>query len=344
VEGNFFRSRTMNHVNGNPPCCRAVFRCFFSALLTLAAVAGADDCGTGRRPLFVYADSSAIRAAPDGFISRLIRQLQQPLDEIGYCVLKFSPAFLSDTTLQDEQVMAISMQYSLTERRGEPLPAVEGAHDATGSGQARMVVTLLQITDWSPRQVKRALESPLLTLDYRPEELSTFESVLIRKIVENLRTQYICHLRIQSIPEGATIRSRSGLEGITPLEWITPVGKLSITGELEGYEPLRRRIDLTSPGNHTYVLELGKRRFYHSGFFMPTVLLGIASVGCFAAERIVYNRYERLAKEDRLSAEERAENKPDPFAQTFTIAKNLERAAAVTAGLAGVSFVCCFFF
>ena len=339
----------MNHFNGNSPCCRAVFRYFFSALLTLVAAAGADDCGTGRRPLFVYADSSVIRAAPAGFISRLIRQLQQPLDEIGYCMLKFSSAFLSDTTLQDEQVMVISMQYSMAERRGEPSPpAADGAEkeprDALGTAQARMVVALLQITDWSPRQVKRALESPLLTLDYRPEELSTFESVLIRKIVENLRTQYICHLRIQSVPEGATIRSRSGLEGITPLEWITPVGKLSITGELEGFEPLRRRIDLTSPGNHTYVLELGKRRFYHSGFFIPTILLGIASGGCFAAERITYDRYEHLAKEDRLSAEERAENKPDPFAQTFTIAKNLERAAAVTAGLAGVSFVCCFFF
>jgi hypothetical protein len=284
--------------------------------------------------LFLHVDSTVIHSTPAGFAGRLMRQLQNPLDQIGYCLLRFRSGTASDTTVRDEQVMVVSMQFEVHQVTDTSKNDGTVLFDTTA---ARMVIALLQIADWSKKQVARALETPLLTLEYRPEDLSTFESVLIRKIVENLRTQYICNLQIQSIPEGVTIRSRSGLEGITPLEWITPVGKLAISGELDGYEPIRRRIDLTTPGNHTYVLEMSRRRFYHSGFFVPTILLGGASAGCFAAERFFYDKYRHLGKSDRGQT-------PDRFEQTFTIAKSFETAAAVTAGLTGVSFVCCFFF
>jgi hypothetical protein len=190
---------------------------------------------------------------------------------------------------------------------------------------------------WSKAARKRALGAPLLTLPYRPEDLSTFTSVLVRKIIENLRIHYICHLRIQSVPEGVTIRSKSGLEGTTPLEWITPVGRLPITGELEGYEPIKKRIDLSAPGMHTYVLQMRKRQFYHSSFFIPTIVLGVSSAGCFVAERYFYNRYKRLGRADR-------DGNPDAFGRYFSTAKKLEYATTAGLILTGVSATLCFVF
>ncbi|MBN1576007.1 MAG: PEGA domain-containing protein [Chitinispirillaceae bacterium] len=305
--------------------------------------AQASECGPGKRPLFFFADSSVSRFTPKGFNKRLYRQLKQPLKEIGYCITPLTRASLSDTAVQEELVMVLSMLISITERQ----KLIPGAGDSSGivdsetvslyDTSALMVVSLLRVDDWSSRQLKLAKKNPLLTLDYTPEEMSTFESVLMRKIVENLRTQYICHLRIQSVPEGATIRSKSGLEGITPLEWITPVGYLWITGEHEGFEPIRRRIDLSSPGMHTYVIEMGRRRFYHSRFFIPTLLLGASSAACFVVERVYYKKYQELDRDDRGK-------KPDPFEHNFTIAKNCERAAGVTLALAGVSLTLSFFF
>jgi hypothetical protein len=47
----------------------------------------------------------------------------------------------------------------------------------------------------------------LISLLFDPGELSTFEAVAVRKTVENLRTQYICHLRLESEPSGVMISS-----------------------------------------------------------------------------------------------------------------------------------------
>jgi hypothetical protein len=247
---------------------------------------------------------------------------------------------LADTSAQEELVMVLSMRFAVTRRPVQTTGFNSGEtteevlrHDTSGE----IVVSLLRVEDWTPQQRMRAKKNPLLTLKYSAEELSTFTSVLIRKIVENLRTQYICHLRIQSIPMGVAIHSETGLEGITPLEWILPVGKLPIVGELEGYEPIHRKINLNSPGIHTYVLQMRKRQFYHSRLFIPTVVLGISSAACFAVERYYYNQYQRLGKEDR-------ENDPESFRRTYTIAKNCERVAAGTLALTGVSLVLCFIF
>jgi hypothetical protein len=305
----------------------------FLLVVVVRISVSAESCSPGHRPLFISVDSTATGYTPPGFFDRLELQLRQPLDEIGYCMIRFSPAVLSDSSVLEEQVMAISMRITVSAQK------MVSDTDSTivSDTAANMAVALVPISEWTPRNVRQTLENPLVSLEYHPDELATFESVLIRKIVENLRTQYICFLRITSVPDGVTIRSQSGLEGTTPLEWITPVGKLSISGELKGYEPLHRKINLTEPGNHTYILEMSKRRFYHSKLFIPTIALGVVSAGCFAADRIVYNHYSSLGRDDRGKT-------PDRFTQTFTIAKNLERAAAVTGTLAGVSLACCFFF
>jgi len=303
------------------------------------------ECGVGKRPLFYYADTLVTNAMPKGFAGRLFNMLEEPLNEVGYCLTRLTRSYLADTSLQDELIMAFSMQYSVTEHpiNQADLPDGDGndsqikEETAQYDSTARMVVSLLRVDSWSSRELRLAQETPLLTLVYNPEELAIFESVLIRKIVENLRTQYICHLRILSEPDGVLIRSRGGLEGTTPLEWIIPVGKLSISGELKGFEPIRRRLDLGSPGMHTYVIELRKRRFYRSKIFIPTVVMGGSSAALFVASRVIYAQYESLDKVDR-------DADPDLFRRKFTQAKNLERSSGVALGLAAVSFALCFVF
>ena len=302
-------------------------------------------CGAGKRPLYYYYDSTFTRILPRGFNKRLYVQLLQPLEDIGYCLTRYRSTVARDTGAQEELAMCLSVPYSITART---VPRDDG--DVTGQGDdslsvevadtsARMVVTLVTV-----RALRSGLGrgrwnrySPLLSLEYHSSEFSTFESVLIRKIIENLRDQYICHLRIQSTPDGATIQSKGGLEGVTPLEWIIPVGKITITGSLDGFEPIRRTIDLSAPGTHNYMLDLRKRRFYHSRFFIPTLVLGGSSVACFAVERYFYSRYEQLGRPDRY-------RDPDPFERNFNTAKGFERAAVVTGVLAGTSLVLCFFF
>lgn len=303
------------------------------------------DCGSGKRPLFYYTDTLVTNAMPKGFAGRLFNMLHEPLNDVGYCLTRLTRSYLADTTLQDELIMAFSMQYSVTERPINRVDLPDGGSDGSQMEEettlydstSRMVVSLLRVDSWSSRELRLAQETPLLTLVYNPEELAIFESVLMRKIVENLRTQYICHLRILSDPDGVLIRSRSGLEGTTPLEWIIPVGKLSISGELKGFEPIRRRLDLNSPGMHTYVIELRKRRFYSSNLFIPTVVIGGSSAALFVASRVIYAQYERLDKVDR-------DVDPDLFKRKFTQAKNLERSSGVALGLAAVSFALCFVF
>ncbi len=320
------------------------FLIFFILFLSAEYInsAQAVRCGAGKRSLFFVADSTFYQHTPSGFAERIFNQLKQPLEEIGYCITLFDTVFLYDSGMAEELVMVLSMIPAASGSNGL-LPMKSSQNEFIPDSEFLTtnslvtIVTLLQVKSWSEKQLQQAAETPLLSLAYKPDELTTFESVLTRKIVENLRMQYICHLRIQSIPENVLIRSDRGLEGRTPLEWIIPLGKIVIRGESEGYEPVHRKIDLAVPGIHTYVFEMSKRRFYHSHFFIPTLVLGASSVTCFALERYYYNKYSNLGREDRGKV-------PDPFERNFTIAKNFERASAVTLTLGVLTLTLCFFF
>ena len=65
----------------------------------------------------------------------------------------------------------------------------------------------------------------------------------------------------ESSSPGVRIRSGSGLEGVTPLEWIVPVGIFTIEGKHKGYEPINHTIEISEPGVHTCYLQLRKDRF-----------------------------------------------------------------------------------
>ncbi len=296
-----------------------------------------DDCGAGTRPLFFFTDSKGNGNVAPGLKGTLFRNLKKPLEEIGYCLTRFDTTILADSSVQEELVMVLSMDFSVARRSGENGTAPADSPVALYDTSALLIVSLVRVDSWSPRQRNRALETPLLTLSYSNEDLPTFVAVLVRKIIENLRMQYICHLRIESIPGGVTIRSNTGLEGTTPLEWITPVGKLPVIGELEGYEPIRRKIDLNSPGMHTYVLEMRKRRFSTSRFFVPTLVLGSSSAVTFLLDRYFYNKYSELGKADRT-------DRPGEFSRNYTLAKSFERIAVGTLALSGVSLALCFVF
>lgn len=345
------RVQTISVINRSVICRfftgTAIIAAIFSVIAGGFPTLQASPCKVGKRPLYFFADTTLATRLPETFQVRLYAQLVTPLDEIGYCLSEYHSGVLSDTAVQEEMVMCLSMVPVISEKtlllpEGADAPDstvnVSSLNMALFDTTAQMEVALVRAGAML-RNNGRPWErtSPLLTVTCHPDELATFESVLIRKIIENLRDQYICHLKIESAPEGAVIRSKSGLEGITPLEWIIPVGKLKVTGELEGYEPIRRTIDLSEPGSHMYRLEMGRKRFYHSRFFVSGLVLGASSAICYGIDRFFYNEYRRLGKEDRVNA-------PEQFGKKFAVAKNFERAAGVTLALAGVSLVFSFVF
>ncbi|NLP03019.1 MAG: PEGA domain-containing protein [Fibrobacter sp.] len=285
-------------------------------LVSFSFQAFPNDCGPGKKALHYLCDVSVINNIGSGFSADFMEQLKNPLKEIGYCLTVFSPDVLTDSSKINDLVMNVSLFYPDSDS---------------------VAVLLIGLQSIELFQQKEVFENPLISLVYEPGEISTFKSVLVKKTIENLRTEYVCHLRIQSAPEGVRIRGESGLEGSTPLEWILPVGNMEITGELDGYEPVHRRLDLSKPGIHTYLLEMRKRQFYTSKFIYPAAIFGLGAVTCFAAERYYYSKYMELGREDFF-------NHPERFENTFNRAKTFERAALTSLILSAVSFTLTFWF
>lgn len=285
------------------------------------------NCGTGKKIIVFHTDSLVENFTPDGFCERLFSQLKTPLNEIGYCLVQKDVPTISDST--EHLYMFISMKF-------DTLPENDTTQTSTGK-IGEMIISLLETNNINKRTINESLNHPLISLSYNPNELSTFESVLIRKTVENLRTQYVCHLRIQSNPQGVHIKTETGLQGDTPLEWIIPVGQLSISGELDGYEGINRKLDLDEPGIHTYFLQMRKKLFYHSKFMYPTVTFALLSGVFYIAEHHYYNEYLQLSENDYF-------NHPERFSRSFNKAKNYERAAVAALSLSGVSLFLTFWF
>lgn len=308
----------------------------------------ASECGTGKRPLFFAVDPKVEGTLPASFPSSLFRDLDQPLQEIGYCITRYTPAVSGDSLLQDELVLMLSLSVDVTYKT--VMVNSGAAADDTGAvteyTQAdtlvAVIISTIRVGHWSAPERRKALANPLLSQMYSPSDLSTFQSVLIKKTVENLRMQYICHLRIESVPDGVAISSGNGLEGTTPLEWITPVGKLPITGTLQGYEPIKRKIALDAPGNHTYVLQMKHRSFYHSKFFVPSIVCATSSAASFVLMEYFDRKYSALTRQPRQP------DSPPPSDAPFAAAHNGAVACEVAGfsllGLAVGSFTLSFFF
>jgi hypothetical protein len=282
-----------------------------------------EECGKGKKLVLFKASEAVDSKIRAGFSDDFFDALNTPLKEIGYCPVFLEKDDFEDTLLKNTPVLFVDVteQYSEAESTSTVifqiyfLPLEEIRSDFLISQKANL----------------------LISLRFIPDELSTFEAVAVRKTVENLRTQYVCHLRLESDPSGVQINSSIGLEGKTPLEWVIPVGDLEIEGYLKGYSALRRNLKLESPGSHTYVLEMKARQFYNSHFMIPTIAFGLSSAVLFGLERYYYSQYLDLDRETYF-------NNPDKFGEMFNKAKKFEYAAFSSLGLTAVSFSCTFFF
>lgn len=300
---------------------RMYYRTTFLILLLYSIVA-AEACKAGNKPIHFIVNTTLQKHIPSDFSQELYKELESSLYEIGFCLQTMNPSILKDSTKRDELIM-----YMTTE--------TETNTDIT-EGETLMIC-LVRIEDWAKENTEIALSHPLISISYQPEELSTFRVVLVKKIIENIRTQYICHLRIQSNPSGIFITTPIGLEGKTPLEWILPFGDLTIKNKTDGYEPLQKKLNLSEPGIHTYFLELKKKQFYNSKFLIPTIVFALASAACYGGERVYYTKYLNLGKTDYY-------NNSEQFEGTYNKASAYERASLITLACAAVSFTCTFVF
>ncbi|MBN1601291.1 MAG: hypothetical protein JW915_06765 [Chitinispirillaceae bacterium] len=299
----------------------------FSLFLLFCCIKSADalssQCGRGKKVIFYKSTAAVDRKIRSGFSDEFFYALNAPLKEIGYCPLRLDSYTHRDSLGMLTPLLLIDVKENLNRSDSES--------------------TLIFVIYFLPlKEVRYNYSVPhnanqLISLLFDPEELSTFETVAVRKTVENLRTQYICHLRLESEPSGVMISSSIGLEGKTPLEWVLPVGELEITGNLNGYSELERNLRLGSPGIHTYVLEMKSRQFYNSRFMIPTIIFSVSSAILFGVERYYYSQYMDLNKQTLF-------NNPGQFEDLYNKAKSFEYAAFSSLALTGISFTCTFFF
>lgn len=294
-------------------------------LLFLCLHSFSNTCKPNSKTLYFYCDKAVRTSTDPGFTTRIYNQFLEPLGEIGYCLDFLNREILSDTINKNDMILYITMENE------------SDHHFGITDSVFFMIINLISIEDWNSGKRGKLFSHPLISLSYEPEELSTFETVLIRKTIENLRTQYVCNLRIHSSPQGALIQSESGLEGITPLEWVLPVGDISIEASLDGYEQIRKKLDINDPGIHTILLQMNKRQFYNSKFIYPSVVFGLAAITCFIAEGQYYSKYTNLGKSDYY-------DNPEKFNKVFKRAKNCERIAIASTILCGISFGLTFIF
>lgn len=298
---------------------------FFSLILFFQSeITGA--CSAGKKIIAFYPDNS-VSGLSDNFSGKISLLLKDPLNEIGYCLVPF------DSINQADSAGSLLLFLSVKSRKHNTKQIDSTSIDST----AQIVVGLLNTPDTTRQKLLSSLDHPLISINYDPQDPSTLESVLVRKISENLRTQYVCQVRIQSSPDGVLITSSSGLKGETPLEWILPVGKLNIKGDMKDYETINKALNLTEPGIHTYYLQMRKRMFYRSGFMLPAVVFGGLAACFFAAENFYYSKYQSLGEYDYL-------NHPEKFGNQYNLAKNCERAGYTALSLSGVSLTLSFFF
>jgi hypothetical protein len=292
---------------------------FFSIL----HAALSEECGKGKKLVLFKASEAVDAKIRMGFSEDFFAALSTPLNEVGYCPVLLEKRHFEDTLLRTTSVLFVDV----TEQ---------------SSGIESTSTVIFQIYFLPLEEIQADLSIPqkanlLISLRFIPDELSTFEAVAVRKTVENLRTQYVCHLRLESDPSGVQINSSIGLEGKTPLEWVIPVGNLEIEGYIKGYSALKRNLKLESPGSHTYVLEMKARQFYNSHFMIPTIAFGVSSAVFFGLERYYYSQYLGLDRETYF-------NNPDKFGVMFNKAKKFEYAAFTSLGLTAISFSCTFIF
>gem|GEM_PF-3705173 len=273
----------------------------------------ASPCPTASRPLFYHPDRELNSIVFPGFADSLELRLQKPLAALGYCISE--P--WHKTSDSDSGGLGLLITAS------------------SSSSGSRILATVLQEKQLNAGLANQALRRPLAELDWDGMENGAMILIFSQKIAENLRVQYVAEVTVQTQPAGAVVKAENGLEGKAPLEWVLPLGMLSIEAHYPGYLPRQISLDISKPGDHTVSLPLTRRRFYHSKFFPVAAIAATGALGAYVVQNYYYGQYQRLGIEDQR-------NRPDRFGELFHTAQTWEKASSVSLGLAilslGLSF------
>ena len=209
----------------------------------------ATDCKAGNQSLFFSPHPLLDARTAPGFADSVRHQLAAPLNDLGYCLVE----------VKDYRGILDTARY------GDNLVLQTLVEDAAGGGASgSILVALLRVRDLAQGKLSEAISRPLVSIRYGADEITSLPNILSKKISENMRSQYVADVLIRSHPPGALVRTPTGLEGKTPVEWVMPLGSVPVTLEKPGYLSLTRDIDLSAAGVHSYDLQMIKKRFYHS--------------------------------------------------------------------------------
>jgi hypothetical protein len=263
-------------------------------------------CPRGKQTLWFYPHEKLDARAGAGFSSQLFKELSPSLADIGYCLTPFDKTdTLVRSPLAQENLL---MHVFLTETRNNRAPAAE-------IREPELMVVITALKTVNKGTIELTSLRPLLSLTFSPGDIENIRVIFEKKIVENLRTQYICNLAIASEPVGVRVTSSNGLSDVTPLEWVVPMGKLQIQCTRESFMPYKKNISLDRPGTYNYFLQLEKKQLFNSKFFIPALGMGVAAGICYGFEAyFYYGKYEKLDKN----------NDPREYEMFFNNAKTCE--------------------
>jgi hypothetical protein len=289
---------------------RAIIFAVLGATALFAANGKAPQFPSGKQTLWYLPQDNLDAKTYANFPNELFMNLSADLSEIGYTLRNYSAKdSLSRSVLsRDNLCMYVHLGDSVIGR--EPGPGV-------------IAIDLCKMGELAAARSNPSVFRPLLSLAYSPDDPASFRSVLVKKIVENLRTQYICNVIITSEPSGVRVKTQNSLIDLTPLEWIVPVGTLHVQCVKDKYIVLNKDLLFAKPGSYSYFFQMKKKQFYNSGFFYPALAVLASSAVCYYFDNYYYGRYSRLGKPDYS-------NSPGSFPELFQKAKNFENASVVT--------------
>jgi hypothetical protein len=239
-----------------------------------------------------------------GFAEELFNDLGPGLSEIGYMLRNYSPhdSLVRSATSPNDLCMFIHITDNVAIRE---------------SGGVALVVELCKIGELTRANHDSSVFRQLVLLAYTRDDPTTLRSVFVKKIVENLRSQYICNVSITSDPEGVRVKTPTRLTDVTPLEWVVPAGSLRVQCVKNNYLAFNKDLPLPKPGSYAFYFQMKKRQFYNSNFFYPALALFLGSAVCYYGKGYFYDRYNRLGEID-------LRNSPGSFQSTFQTAKDFE--------------------
>jgi hypothetical protein len=265
---------------------------FLFILMTVVVFVFADDnCIRGSHVLWFYPDESLNSRTQANFSKTIFGDLESPLSTIGYCLKNLDT---SDTSCVKEIGEDDKAMYVFVSSSRNHIPV-------SGLSESELIVAIMNVNEIINGHIDQGTLRPLMSLSCSPADMENIRFIFVKKIIENMRTQYICNVAISSEPAGARVTSVNGLSDVTPLEWVVPVGKIKINCNIQNYMPYTKDIDMDKPGQYNFFLQLRKRQIYDSRFFIPAVVAAAAAGASYLFDNYYYGKYEALNNSDRIS-------------------------------------------